>query len=359
MLMPVVLYALQTVAVVGGIIVCYSALFLYEDEQADVQNALEVWWIRLEDLRKDAVSWHAAFLKTAGDVADVWLARLFGHRILSSRAYAASLLLSLASAHFAGTLITIVAGLAIPIPNNQTGFLAHTRDWWIVFADVVTPFAVHSWVMHFVGAVAIVVVVWAAIEPTRRSVLFAGAALAMIAYGISVFLGPRNVDTFGDPDIILITLAIGVACDVVGISTLRWLIRWQTRSVSVVRACFAATLELVLACALLLVPFVVGSSMLGPSVQAVFGEGLRLAPLTNFLCAALCVSFFAAAVALLTHRILWPAINRPLYQLARLHVFRDKATRGALLSLGIATISSGSGHAAAVWDLLCQLFRSA
>ena len=54
---------LQVLAFVAGMLLLYAAAFLYEGEVGAVQNRLEEWWIRMDDVRDHAVSRHTDLLR--------------------------------------------------------------------------------------------------------------------------------------------------------------------------------------------------------------------------------------------------------------------------------------------------------
>jgi hypothetical protein len=54
--------------VAGGVLL-YTALFLYPDEQGQIQNKLEEWWVRLTDLQRLSLTRHGVFLSQVGRLA--------------------------------------------------------------------------------------------------------------------------------------------------------------------------------------------------------------------------------------------------------------------------------------------------
>lgn len=93
----VVLFVLRGLSFVAGAVLCYGSLFIYEDEERQVQNALEGWWVRLDDMRARMTRRHIDYLRTINDMAASWLSRIFGDKLLSLRALGVSACLSVAS----------------------------------------------------------------------------------------------------------------------------------------------------------------------------------------------------------------------------------------------------------------------
>src|SRR5262245_50863504 len=72
----------------AGLLLLYAAFFMYENTEGQVQNRLEEWWIRLDDSRRSAASWQAAFLKKVAETSNRFFDRVFGTRLLPLRAAA-------------------------------------------------------------------------------------------------------------------------------------------------------------------------------------------------------------------------------------------------------------------------------
>jgi len=85
------------VSLVLGSFCLYGALFLYETEEGEIQNKLQDWWVRVDDLRKSVSTRQAVFLQSAATATTRAFEAVFGRKLLSSRALAVSSLLSLSS----------------------------------------------------------------------------------------------------------------------------------------------------------------------------------------------------------------------------------------------------------------------
>jgi len=88
---------LRVLAISGGLISLYAAIFLYENEQGKIQSVLEDLWLRIEDRRQAFLSRHAAFMSEVARFTESGFDRLFGHKLLSLQSAAVSACYSLAS----------------------------------------------------------------------------------------------------------------------------------------------------------------------------------------------------------------------------------------------------------------------
>src|ERR1700674_306 len=80
-----------------GVILVSLYLCLYEDENKNLQDLLERWWVQVGDLKKLGLSKHTAFIRVIATKVDIGLDRLLGRRIISVRVLGISAAYSLAS----------------------------------------------------------------------------------------------------------------------------------------------------------------------------------------------------------------------------------------------------------------------
>src|ERR1017187_811850 len=96
--MPNILHILlRILAGIAGALLLYVAFFLYEDEEARIQNRLEQIWKRIDALQSSAMSKEVAFLQGVTRTTSAILDRLLGHKLLSAQSIAVSMAFSLAS----------------------------------------------------------------------------------------------------------------------------------------------------------------------------------------------------------------------------------------------------------------------
>jgi hypothetical protein len=349
---------LRIVALTSGSLFCYGAAFMYENEEAKVQNILENWWIRVDDLRRLAVSRHSAITRTSAEFAGTVLDRIFGKKIISFRVIAVAGCLSLTSLHLVALFVTNNARRLPDHPIDLSRFTNPSAAFYAAFADFVQKAAAlfftlvvpsNPTFMYIVCIAAMLAVIISAfIERLYWLPLLVFYPFASLALALTIFARPypRYV---GFPYIVLCTVAFGVVCDVIAIALSRILLRWQADWTSMGRTFIAAIVQLVMSIALMVIPIAIGLPILnkarGSSVWwwPVSGWAIMLSSSTNLLSAVVALAFFGAAAILLIHRLLWPFITRPMYRLARGGLFRSPAARTALFSLGVALILIGLG----------------
>src|ERR1017187_6341780 len=96
--MPNILHILlRILAGFAGALLLYVAFFLYEDEEARIQNRLEQIWQKIDALQSSAMSKEVAFLQGVTRTTSAILDRLLGHKLLSRQSVAVSMAFSLAS----------------------------------------------------------------------------------------------------------------------------------------------------------------------------------------------------------------------------------------------------------------------
>ena len=339
---------------------------MYEDEESKVQNILEEWWIRVDDLKQLAISRHVAVMRTVAKFAGTGLNRIFGKKILSVRVIAVSGCLSLASLHFVGMFVTSSANRP---PGYRIDITQFANPWDAYYAAQVE-------LLHMIAAMMFTLVV--PLNPALMHIIGVSAIIAVILstcferlYWLphivfATFIGMYLVfpvffkpypDFLSFPFMVLIIVAFGVACDVMAVAFVRILLRLQADWMSLFRTLFAAILQLLMSICLLIIPIAIGIQLLngmkGMSIWwSILGWAIALSPSTNLLSAITTLAFFGAASILIMHRLIWPFITRPLYRLARVGVFRTSAARSTLFSLGLTLIIIGTGKSG---DLFMRL----
>src|SRR5580704_5214347 len=81
---------------VGGLLLAASCL-LYEDEEGQIQNRLEVLWITLSDAQSRALSKQVKFTQAVAVLTDRVFDAVFGNKLVSRRSIAISACFSLGS----------------------------------------------------------------------------------------------------------------------------------------------------------------------------------------------------------------------------------------------------------------------
>jgi hypothetical protein len=230
-----------------------------------------------------------------------------------------------------------------------------------MFSYVVTP--VKPYVLHAVGLTAAFSVVLGGVAPRFRRAPIVGLGVVVTTLGIgAVFSAMCCGGGLGSVVGLAVALCFGVVLDVFAIIALRRLLRWQVTTSSFSALMSVAFLELAIGVALLIVPFRLGISLMRDGVPAVIGLlGWMFAAssLTNLFDAAISIILFASALALLAHRAMWPLLDRPLYAIARLGLFRTRSARAVLVALGWEMSAVAINGTGTVLPFVFRIIRSA
>jgi hypothetical protein len=96
--MPNLLHLLlRVLAGLAGALLLYVAFFLYEDEEAGIQNRLEQIWQKINALQSSAMSKEVAFLQGVTRTTSAILDRLLGHKLVSLQSISVSMAFSFSS----------------------------------------------------------------------------------------------------------------------------------------------------------------------------------------------------------------------------------------------------------------------
>lgn len=369
--MEAVIAVLQVLATIGGALLCYAGAFLYEDEEENVQNILEQWWVKLDDRRARAIAAHVAFTRKAARMLSYLLNHLFGHRLLSVRAIATSGCLSFVS--FLGAVKYLDAGgtdAVIATGSLMNGRLAQDIHATVfgfagIFATLLKPQA--PLLLDGVAIMAIVAVIIAVRGRLVHGPTFVFGILLfllLLGYLTSRFTSPIT----GLPDVAALALTLGIASDVVALAVTRKLIAWQAEWKSIGKIALAATAELLTALLLavgapaLAVALAMNNDLQPPPgfhivvVMTNTRAAIFYSALTNAAAFVVAISLFCVLGILIAHRLAWPMLERPLYQLARGRLFRSAASRAAVFSCGAGVIWAAYGGENA-WQKLMALWH--
>jgi len=301
------------IAVCVGVSVMVLASLLRENEEGSLQNRIEELWIRLDDWRGATEKWHRRLLGASAALVERLATRAFGSKLLSFRAVSVSACLALTSPL-----------LLMSVLGPPSTFLVSTG-----VAMLVTAFVPILWP-------------WA----SRIT-----AAAAILGVGLFGFIFRRDLDLFV---IIFGALVLSLVCGSSTLAVTRYLLRRLEASPSpwlVGIGIVMATLGLI---GMIVVPLRVASLVMpiAPDMTAIghFRQPNRWASggcvIFSLLIAAmnvasvlLLVLFAAACSMFLLHRLAWPAIERPVYAIARHGVFQY---RKSVFALGLLITSTAA-----------------
>jgi hypothetical protein len=330
---------------VAGVLLIYASLS-YETEDGKIQNLLELWWVRVDDFRQQALSRHVAFMKMLASVMTTIFDRLFGVRIFSVQAVGVSICYSFICT---GVLSLILRRLA-PVSNIRLSDALGMIVEGVIFGTVpiflsqwnlkvfrITP--IHVWFSIFIiksgwglGTPFFYIVYIGLSKPEMRKITFMILALAgavlLALFLFAVFVGIMRTTVRGiagseSPMKIVGLLLLNLAAPLV----FYWLFEMA----------FA-------------VPDSFGN--FGMAVTALLLVVVVFGVVFNFAFVLIAVAFVCLAILMLLHRLFWPAISRPLYKLQALGISKRPRVFAAI---GLILVGLGFGKHEWLWFLVSKL----
>jgi hypothetical protein len=265
-----------------GVLLVYSALFLYENEEGRLQNILESWWLQISQIRSKIVSKETAFVKTVTAITSNCFDRVFGTHLLGPRALSTSVCYSLASGILTMTLL-FVGWITV----RRTCILVFSSAFFLILGTI-KPFAA-SRAGHWLWLATI-------------------AFLGLIWYPVfDFFEEPSFFEGLGSE--ISIALPFAIISDLLFIAMTRVLLRYATRCDSFTKITSLTIGNVILAAGLTIAPVLINGKI-----------GLLIAA-SNILDVLVASVFIVISASMLIHRITWPILERPVYAFHRYNIF--------------------------------------
>lgn len=278
-----------------GLALLYCALFLHETEGGQLQNRLEKLWIDIDDLSKAALSKQTAFLQRVSAMAKSALNKLFGARLFSAGVISASLCFSLGSALLLLLAVGDLLGLVITQNTKSYALVVGIVSFLVGLLPVPFRYLGFAWVVGFVSLM-LHSERWSQFRFLTEEVL-------------PVFFG-------------------GLLSDVLFIALSRWCLQkcselkngWKIASLLTVNGCVGLALisPLILQISLNIEVFRHQDSQF----VVVYRPSIFLGA-SNGISGVMSLLFVVLALVALTHSLVWPLLNRPLYSLQRFGVARN------------------------------------
>jgi hypothetical protein len=316
---------LRILAGIAGALLLYVAIFLYEDEEARLQNRLEEIWQRINEVQSRAFSREAAFLYGVTRATRAILDRLMGPELLSLQSIAVSAAFSVASfSLYWLSLITrskIMFGEPFILPSQLALYCCVPLLFVVGTLPALVRRENYPGVYRFLHTktFACLLIVLAAAFPWVTMV-----AMARSIYAEWLLGRPMYIHT-----VALIVIAPGVLADIVFIAFFRWMLN----RVSQLTTLSAIIPRLALVVAIL--GILVGPSFLDkfPILDRPLSPVLMLAKdisQTNLVDGLCLLLLIAVMVFLVLHRLLWPFIKRPINAANRKGLIKNTKLLGAL-----------------------------
>jgi hypothetical protein len=381
----------------AGLLLLYAAFFLYPDERRAVQSTLEDWWVRLDDLRKDSLAREPILIQAVAGTARRGFEWLFGEP-LSKRFFAVSGLLSMLSFTLAMSLFgdygwAVPSGLLIfalftlyvvfhwGSVMDRTMRELHERESSFDKPSLDLYLYGHP---HFIrdrrpdsrsapgspGAASSPNAGFGDLEdlriryglPFRRPPgsfhaeerpWWDGALQEAFPYVLAflvstsstglVFAGARERGV--DGSVFFLAILTAFASDGTSILVTMWLLDKLEKAKTGIAAAGWLVLDALVVAAMLLIP--VGLFWLAGDALGAWSNYLVFVASANLSTAAPSVVLVLVAVALVTHRALWPLLLRPFYNIVHAERMKSSKLQG---TVGIALLASA-------WPQVFEPFR--
>jgi hypothetical protein len=292
-LMSIAIIIVRCMAGCLGVILIYSALFLYKDEEDKLENRIEQWWQRIRNLHAHAISRETAFLKVVAEITSKGFTKLFGKRLFGLKAVSASICYSQAA-----TLLFF------------TFALGRVGESEVIQVRLVS------------GILCLVFLLFGSLGPfihRRSPKLFWLAFVLMLTIGWPLLLLLRQWLYFSISVAEIIPFA--VACDFLFIVLTRLMLAHAAQSNSFLKIATLGIGNAFLAAVLVVVPIYSWAWLYDHHLFAPIVLPLALLGFSNSLDGLVSLSWFLIAIVMLLHRLFWPLIERPLYALYRHRTF--------------------------------------
>jgi hypothetical protein len=320
---PLMLHLMKWIIAVVWILLKFLGGYLMtlrEDEEGRIQNRIEEWWVRIDDGRRLALSRSAAFIRETARLTGRLFDYVFGLKPISLRIFAVSSYLSIGSFFLLILVQADGARIHLRAPFPYGGLAVAGSFLATGLLPGISPPKWLLWLWYF-------------------PLFF--IALKFLDFLLFVRHTGQDKLALGTLAVVSIGLCASFFCDVAYVASVRWTLR-KMADASTDTQIYIASL-FVAVCILLfvvlsLLPIIFGFYALhGPNigVSETFGLGMLLCLVFNSLNLFVCLAGVVFGSLLLIHRLLWPALARPLYEFQRREFIKNKT---ALQAVGIALI---------------------
>lgn len=325
---------------ISGFVLIWLALFLYEDEEGHLQSKVEEWWVRIHDLQGRALSTQTAIIVQVARISNEALNRVFGNPLLSLRSLAISFCFVVAS----DSIFTLRLFLSTGEAGGATILLALSLS--------IAVLGSRKPLFFWLGVLFLLVV-----------------KILAILVGTGTFFEEPVARRMAEPDIwwpVVLASFTGIIGGVVVNFALIALARWSLRP-SLRPAPTRAEARRIKLAVLAHLSFLVLPTLAlwspkdviqlfaldRPAAEFVsslpfFLIGLALSNLALALPSLIAVGL---GFVLLSHRILWSVLSRPIYSAARHNLFRE---RKMLIGSGVLLIALALAPVSSWWKIIAK-----
>jgi hypothetical protein len=339
-----------------GVLLCYSAFFLYKDEEGKLENAMQKWWERCYALKVGTVTREAAFMKGVVEIASSGINKFFGQSLFTVRAVLVSCCFSVTSTSFSIALVTLFSSRCDASQKQ-----------------VVLP-------CLMCGSIFLFLVFLRSRLQDKWSGIWSIVACALIGAFLLLSIPISNtLRLMTNFWVLLPSLCMAIISDITFITFTRWILIKADNSQSFRKITLLIVCNIFLSCVLILIPFVLsikyntaynvemcmqgypdkyewGYDLEQPYLQPYLSLSTNIMDLAPYrlvrfnhelwfvfgfiafsncfdvLCSA---AFIIIGAGLLVHRLIWPFIERPIYAIYRHKIFSEQKNWFFLLVWGV------------------------
>lgn len=303
---------IEAVSAFCGAILLYLALFTYEDEQKQIQNTLERFWVNIDNLKSDDSTRRMVFLRGIADFSTTLLDRLFGKKLVSFQSALITPLLMLGAANMFYEIYLFPHGLSASA-NIKHSF----KDIFPLLVGLLPAVWPNKWVVRVVCGAGLLMI---------------GFLIFVNIYGFHINPHPSNMTGVFLEEIASAAAILTVLPFVV---LSRKALKWSSESGSTQRMVLVAVANLLVA-VVLVAPLFMDSFGVFPdwTNKLYYGPGIWLA-LTNFafancLTIVIALIIFGMIGIVFAHKLIWPPLARIVYALQRFKITTKPAVLGPL-----------------------------
>lgn len=312
-----------------GVLLVYTVVAMFPDEEGGLQNRIENLWIAIDDKQKSAVSRAIAILNRAASYITRVHNRVLGPQLISVQMIGVSSSPSLAGFFVSGallflTLLYVSLSRRVAITPQFNVSLLVIGALSLAFGLAILVFAVlpsiiHNWFGRIVSL----------------------APLSLFIYG-SVLIAKRQHGALISAQVtFLVGLVIAVLTDILALAAVRISLRLMASTQQFIKIVWAVFVQVCALILIVLVPFEASAPLLSTNKNSLGAKVLLVSMMFNFFTVVGISALLLLLVVLMVHRALWPTLGRLVFSIARFKPLQNN--RKAFAVIGIVCFLYGLG----------------
>lgn len=312
-----------------GVLLVYTVVTMFPDEEGRLQNRIENLWIAIDDRQKSAVGRAIAVLNRAAS----YVARVY-NRILGSRLISVQMIGVSSSSSIAGFFIFAALLLLALLYLSLSRHIAVTPQFnaglWLI-----------GILCFVVGSVALLFAVLPSLIRNWFGRAVSLAPLLLFTYGSVLVVARQRGAVVSNQLTVLAGLGIGVLTDVFVLAAVRLSVRLIANAEKFIKIVWAVLVQVGVLILIVLVPFEVSTPLLSANKDSLGAKVLLSSMMFNFFTMLGISAFLLLLVVLTVHRALWPMLGRFVYSIARFKPLQNNRMLFAII--GVVLILYGLG----------------